>query len=90
MVVSLAHSIFEMLAFKNEIHFWKNRDSLKGISVRSLFINLGMQILIFFYLMDKEGEFWNFFLPADLKPKTEGPETSYLIVVPAFLAIIIE
>ena len=40
MVVSLAHTVCEVMAFKNEIHFWKNRDSLKGISVRTLFINL--------------------------------------------------
>jgi len=59
-----------MMAFKNEIHFWKNRDSLKGISVRTLFINLGMSVLILVYLMDRDGEFWNFFLPADLKPRT--------------------
>jgi hypothetical protein len=38
MVVSLAHMVLEMLAFKNEIHFWKDRESVKGISVRSLFL----------------------------------------------------
>jgi len=37
-VVSLAHSVLEFLAFKSDIHFWKNRESVRGISVRSLFI----------------------------------------------------
>ncbi len=44
------------MAFKNEIHFWKDRDSLKGISVRTLFINLGMTVIIFLYLLDKNEE----------------------------------
>ena len=37
-VVSLLHTVFEILAFKNDIAYWKNRDSLKGISVKSLFV----------------------------------------------------
>jgi hypothetical protein len=28
--VSILHSIFELLAFKNDIQFWKNRKSLEG------------------------------------------------------------
>jgi hypothetical protein len=52
MVVSLAHSVLEFLSFKNEIHFWKDRESVRGISVRSLFIQTGMSIVIFFYLLD--------------------------------------
>lgn len=56
MAVSLAHTACEFLAFKNEIHFWKNRDSMKGISVRTLFINLVMSVIIFLYLLDKEKE----------------------------------
>lgn len=54
--VSLAHTVCEMMAFKNEIHFWKNRDSLKGISVRTLFINLVMTIIVFLYLLDRDDE----------------------------------
>lgn len=27
-IVSLVHSVLEMLAFKNDIHFWKNRESV--------------------------------------------------------------
>jgi hypothetical protein len=53
-VVSLLHSVFEMLAFKNDIAFWKDKDSLEGISVKSLYMQLGMSIVIFLYLMDNE------------------------------------
>ena len=38
MVVSLLHTVFEVLAFKNDINFWKNKDSMEGISVKSLYI----------------------------------------------------
>lgn len=54
MIVSLAHSVLEFLAFKNDIHFWKDRDSVRGISVRSLFIQAGMSIIVFLYLLDHE------------------------------------
>jgi len=33
MIVSLLHSIFEILAIKNEVQFWKNVESHKGLSL---------------------------------------------------------
>jgi hypothetical protein len=54
MVVSLLHTVFEALAFKNDIAFWKDKESLEGISVKSLYMQLGMSIVIFLYLMDNE------------------------------------
>lgn len=56
MFVSLAHTVCEVMAFKNEIHFWKNRESMKGISVRTLFIHLVMSVIIFLYLLDRNEE----------------------------------
>ena len=53
-VVSLLHSVFEVLAFKNDIAFWKNKEDMEGISVKSLYMSLCMSIVIFFYLMDNE------------------------------------
>ncbi|MES1918444.1 hypothetical protein MHBO_000412 [Bonamia ostreae] len=38
--VSLLHMVFEFLAFKNEIAFWKNKNDLHGLSVRTMFIEL--------------------------------------------------
>lgn len=38
MVVSLLHTIFEVLAFKNDIQFWKGKDTIEGISVKSLYL----------------------------------------------------
>ncbi len=38
MIVSVLHMIFEVLAFKNDINFWKTKDSMEGISVKSLYL----------------------------------------------------
>jgi hypothetical protein len=37
MVVSLLHTIFEVLAFKSDISFWKSKESMEGISVKTLY-----------------------------------------------------
>ena len=34
MVVSLLHTVFDMLAFRNDIGFWKNNKSMEGLSAR--------------------------------------------------------
>ncbi|KNE72018.1 hypothetical protein AMAG_15960 [Allomyces macrogynus ATCC 38327] len=54
MGVSMLHSLFEFLAFKNEVQFWKGKKSVKGISVRSMLVNLGIQVIIFLYLLDNQ------------------------------------
>jgi len=35
-VVGCLHTIFEVLAFKSDISFWRNMDSTEGISVKTL------------------------------------------------------
>ena len=54
MVVSLFHTVFDMLAFKNDIGFWKNNKSMEGLSARTVTINAGCQLVILLYLMDNE------------------------------------
>jgi hypothetical protein len=53
-VVSIAHSVFEFLAFKNDIQFWKDRKSLEGLSVRSVFFNLFQSVVVLLYVMDND------------------------------------
>lgn len=53
-VVSILHSLFDFLAFKNDINFWKENQSVQGISVRTIFINCFCQFVIFLYLFDNE------------------------------------
>lgn len=54
MCVSLLHSVFDMLAFKNDIGFWKNNKSMLGLSARSIVINAACQLVIFLYLLDSD------------------------------------
>jgi len=53
-VVSIVHSIFEFLAFKNDIQFWNNRKSLEGLSVRSVFFNVFQSVIVLLYVLDNE------------------------------------
>ena len=52
--VSLLHSVFDMLAFKNDIGFWKSNKSMQGLSATTIIINACCQVVIFFYLLDNE------------------------------------
>lgn len=52
--VSILHSIFELLAFKNDIQFWNNRQSLEGLSVRSVFFNVFQSTIVLLYVLDDE------------------------------------
>ena len=56
-VVSLVHTVFEFLAFKNDIQFWKSRRTLVGLSVRVVFLNLFQSGIVFFYILDNESNF---------------------------------
>lgn len=53
-VVSLLHSVFDMLAFKNDIGFWRSNKSMEGLSAKTIIINAFCQVIIFLYLLDNE------------------------------------
>ncbi|XP_014216437.1 cleft lip and palate transmembrane protein 1 homolog [Copidosoma floridanum] len=53
-VVSIFHSVFEFLAFKNDIQFWNNRKSLEGLSVGSVFFNVFQSLIVLLYVLDNE------------------------------------
>lgn len=52
--VSILHSVFELLAFKNDIQFWNNRNSLEGLSVRSVFFSVFQSLIVLLYVLDNE------------------------------------
>lgn len=56
-VVSILHSVFELLAFKNDIQFWNNRKSLEGLSVRSVFFGVVQSLIVLLYVLDNETNF---------------------------------
>ncbi|KAG6542059.1 hypothetical protein Mapa_016523 [Marchantia paleacea] len=54
MAVSLLHSVFDFLAFKNDIQFWNKNKSMEGLSARSVVINFFCQLIVFLYLLDND------------------------------------
>lgn len=53
MLVSLLHMVFDFLAFRNDISFWRSAKSLEGLSVRTLTLNLVQQAIIAAYLFNE-------------------------------------
>ncbi|RKP40432.1 cleft lip and palate transmembrane protein 1-domain-containing protein [Dimargaris cristalligena] len=51
-LATLLHSLFDFLAFKNDISFWKNKKGAAGISVRTILANIASQAIVFLYLLD--------------------------------------
>ena len=46
-----------VLAFKNDISFWRKRKNIEGISVRSIFVSVMLQSIILLYLFDNNTSF---------------------------------
>jgi len=55
--VSILHAVFDFLAFKNDVKFWKEAKSMRGLSTRSIVMNAGCQLIIFLYLLDNDTSF---------------------------------
>jgi len=53
-IVTIAHVLLNMLAFKEDISWWNERKSLAGVSLQSLIFNSFSQLIIFLYLMDED------------------------------------
>uniref|UniRef100_A0A8C7R639 CLPTM1 regulator of GABA type A receptor forward trafficking n=1 Tax=Oncorhynchus mykiss TaxID=8022 RepID=A0A8C7R639_ONCMY len=56
-VVSIVHSVFEFLAFKNDIQFWNSRQSMEGLSVRSIIFGVFQSLVVLLYILDNETNF---------------------------------
>lgn len=53
-IVSVLHTLFEFLAFKNDIQFWNGKEDVEGISVKTLYANIIMSCIITLYLFENE------------------------------------
>lgn len=51
--VSAVHLLFDFLAFKNEISFWRSKKTMEGLSTTTVLWRAFSQTVIFFYLMDE-------------------------------------
>ncbi|KAL9354581.1 hypothetical protein Peur_052551 [Populus x canadensis] len=54
MVVSMLHSVFDFLAFKNDIQFWNKNKSMEGLSAKSVVVSFISQLIVFLYLLDND------------------------------------
>lgn len=55
LTVSLLHILFDWLAFKNDIAYWRAKnDNMVGISLRSMVVSLVSQSIILLYLVHEE------------------------------------
>lgn len=43
-MVSMLHTVFDLLAFKNDIGFWKANKSMEGLSAKTVLINAVCQV----------------------------------------------
>ncbi|XP_063901681.1 lipid scramblase CLPTM1L-like [Zophobas morio] len=52
--VSLVHLLFDFLAFKNDVVYWKKRKNLRGISSRAVLLEAVTEVIVFLYLLDND------------------------------------
>eukprot|EP00658_Telonema_sp_P-2_P007573 TRINITY_DN12831_c0_g1_i12.p1 TRINITY_DN12831_c0_g1~~TRINITY_DN12831_c0_g1_i12.p1 ORF type:complete len:419 (-),score=83.14 TRINITY_DN12831_c0_g1_i12:531-1787(-) len=53
-VVSVLHMVFDLLAVKNDISFWRNNKSMEGLSVKKIWTELVVSVIILLYLIDND------------------------------------
>ncbi|CAD5110959.1 DgyrCDS313 [Dimorphilus gyrociliatus] len=53
-MVAAFHMLFDILAFKNDFHFWKGKKNMVGLSTRTVLWRCFSTIIIFFYLLDEK------------------------------------
>lgn len=54
MIASVLHLLFEFLAFRSDVNFWKDNKSLAGLSTRTLITDLISQVIVFLYLIESD------------------------------------
>lgn len=53
LLASVLHLLFEFLAFKSDIDFWRTNTSLQGLSARSVIVEFFSQCIILAFLVDE-------------------------------------
>jgi len=54
MFISILHTILDVLAFKNDIQFWRNKKSMEGLSIRSIYVSIICNLIVLLYLLDND------------------------------------
>ena len=53
-LVAAFHLLFDFLAFKNDVTYWKNREDMVGLSTKTVVWRCISTFIIFLYLLDEE------------------------------------
>jgi hypothetical protein len=53
-LVSVLHTVFDALAFKSDVGFWRANKSMEGLSARTVVFNAACQLVVFLYLLDND------------------------------------
>ncbi|XP_011497238.1 PREDICTED: cleft lip and palate transmembrane protein 1-like protein, partial [Ceratosolen solmsi marchali] len=51
--ISAMHLLFDFLAFKNDVSFWRSKNNLAGLSMQTILWRAFSQAIIFLYLIDE-------------------------------------
>ncbi|KAK8893152.1 hypothetical protein M9Y10_021567 [Tritrichomonas musculus] len=51
-IATILHFIFQVLAFEKDLEFWTRKESLIGISLRTILLQLGGQIILFLNILE--------------------------------------
>ncbi|XP_049781476.1 cleft lip and palate transmembrane protein 1-like protein [Schistocerca cancellata] len=52
--VAAVHLLFDFLAFKNDVTFWRHKQNFAGLSVRTVVWRAFSHIIVFLYMMDEK------------------------------------
>ena len=51
---SIARESFDALAFKNDVSYWRNRETMAGLSIRTVGFQMVSTIIIFVHLLHED------------------------------------
>jgi len=54
-IIGFLHIVFDLLAFKSDVGFWKGRETMRGLSSRAVLSSAAQTIIVYLYLLDADG-----------------------------------
>lgn len=54
MILLAFHILFDALAFKNDVSYWRNRETMAGLSIRTVGFQMVSTIIIFVHLLHED------------------------------------